>query len=255
MQGTEHPPAVGATMADWLALHGVSAGDCAAVLALALPVGPLPKKARAGPPSDLVPSGLVPDAVWRDVAAALAARLPVAGPQIARTRAGCRTNFAPDIMRFPRAFTLQDAALPPYVSCPCTGGIGDLLVIAHEFGHALQLIASAGRPVPPVARETCACLCEHWYLAHLQAARPMLHAPLAALWRAKSGRAMGPGIARLHLALADPAARYSYQWNYPMARILAHHFAQTADRAAIWRLFTAEISLRDLIQQMLAGLR
>lgn len=66
---------------------------------------------------------------------------------------------------------------------------------------------------------------------------------------------MGAGIARLHLALADPATRYSYQWNYPMARILAQHFAQTADSAAIWRLFTARTSLGDLIQAMLAGLR
>lgn len=231
----------GATMADWLSLHGLSKALCNAILAAA-PDGP------TNAPEPQVDHAIKtePNAVWRDIARAVQAKLPAASSTIDATLAQTRTNFAPDPARFPRAFTLQDLPNQPFVSCPCKGDISDLVPLAHEFGHALQLIASEERALPPVLRETCAFLCEHWYLVHLQATRPDIAAVLAPVWQSQSDKALRRSAQRLAHALAFPRAAYSYQWNYPLARILAQRLATAPDAAVLWPLFMARRTLPDI---------
>jgi hypothetical protein len=234
-----------ATMADWLLLHDLSAGLCREILATVPPddsiASPLPKLGKLDLPAD---------AIWRDIAASLKLRLPFAVPEITETLGRTRTDFAPDRKRFPRAFTLNDADGAPFVSCPCDGEISDLLVLSHEFGHALQLVASLGRPLAPVARETCAYLCERWYLAQISILSPEVSAKITLLSQAKHANALRTGIPRLKRALNDPDARYSYQWNYPLARIFSRTLGDAVEPAAIWPLFAAEITLPELARMM-----
>jgi len=191
-----------------------------------------------------------PEQVWGDCAAAILMRMPQARNASIRVISRCTTNFSPDPNKYPRAFTLHDGGNgEPYVSCPWTGHLRDMLNLAHEFGHALQIVASEQREMPPVTRETCAILAEICYLSFLRDQAHPLHEPLHALVRLD----MGPTFARssnaLLSALSDTHLKYEYHWNYPLARSIALLSAAHLDDVALWELYSGEITLPKLISK------
>ena len=224
-----------AVMADWLALHGLSAGICLQLLA---PVAaPLPRRvadpAYAGPPP------------WPAVLTAFAAALPQSGSSLDRIRAGVQIDFAPDLSRFPVPFTLhRGGAGLPFMSCPLEGRLSDLLVLAHELGHACQFLASGRTDLSPVQRETAACLAERLVLPGLMPIDPAI----ARLQAARDARLLVRGSAILRRALDDPASPYDNAWNYPIARSLAARAALDLPPADLWQIFTADRSLADLLR-------
>jgi hypothetical protein len=221
-----------ATMADWLALHGVTAQACRALLTNEEPT------AGKCPDSDW-PND--PVALWRQVADLLAPAFPADDGLIERTWVGTRTDFSGQTRA--RAFTLHDDGTGrPLVVFRPKGRLSDLPTLAHEFGHAAQLLASAGQPMPPVLREVCACLSERLALRGLATTDPE-SAGMAQRWVAGRGLRHRQGLL---LALDRPQAVYSYDWNYPLARVVVRGL-DGLGAADLARLFAGRIPLATLI--------
>lgn len=208
----------GAVMADWLDLHGLTPKSCRALLQ-----SDLPQLDQAGSQNDPAPIDLPTTEEARNLCLrALADAFPDNPTALERLETETAINFSPDLKRFPRAFTLHnDGQGRPYISCPWRGQPNDFLTLAHELGHALQLVLSDGRDMPPVTRETCAYLSEAWLVEYLLTISHDTAAPLHALWQRRRHQVLTQGSVALRASLATPTAPYDYNWNYP----LAHRFA------------------------------
>jgi len=233
-------------MADWLALHEVSAAQMRR-LATSRAERPEVRSPARGEADPDTPHDLSPAAAWRLCAEALAARLgPELTPAIAHVHARTRLVLARLPKGGPRALTLpDDGEGRPQIICPFDGRARDLMTMVHEMGHALQSVASAGRPMPPVLREACAFAAEEALLMHLSATGAALLAPLEATWRRETRRIMKHPLTVLLEALDNPEAPYEYAWNYPPAKaVYPDHI--TPDLMA--ELFQGALSLPRILQ-------
>lgn len=246
------PAERGYLMRDWLALHGLSAAGC---LTLLETTGRAERSLRApavaaDPAEDGLVDGL-PDGpgIWALVAEGLGAQLPALAPEIARTAQETIANFTPDRSRHPRAFTLRlERGARIYASLPIRGKPLDVVLIAHEFGHALQLHCSGDTAVPPILRETCAFLAENLVARHMQCQGHALAGAVSQCLAVARARDLGARRQALRTAVGRPDARYDYDWNYPPARILARQLSDTADTALA--LFRGEATVDGLRRDM-----
>lgn len=223
-------------MPEWLALHGLDADACRERLVQGASSEPQTAPDPAFPVAEVLP----------EVLAALGRALPAAAVILDRVRAELRIDLAPDLNRFPRAFTLHDDGRGvPFVSCPLKGRCSDLLLLAHEVGHACQLLANGTPHLPPVLRETAAYLAEELVWANADSAE---HGVLRALHRARTVRMMARDGRALLDALDAPKAAYRYDWNYPIARDLAERAAVHLTQMAQWQVFTGQICLPQLLK-------
>jgi len=151
----------------------------------------------------------------------------------------------------PRGLTLDNGPTAyPTILFSYRSEPSDFLVIAHEFGHALQIRASRGKFVPPVMREVCAFLGEGALLSHILQCSPAQHTHLVQVWRERNNRYFGPQSERLKAALARPDAPYKYTWNYPIARYLAIQISKQCSREWIWSVFEGETSLSAVLRKL-----
>ena len=97
----------------------------------------------------------------------------------------------------------------------------DLICLAHEAAHAMQLIMSRGTNMPPIARETCAFLGELLVIAHVRHDDPALFDALVDVWEEENATYLGDDLDALSAALRAPDAGYHYRQNYPVARLAA----------------------------------
>lgn len=226
----------GASLADWLAVHGLTADLCRAVLQRAEVPGPV---ADPDWPSE-------PAALWPQIAQVLAAQMPQGAGVIGQTLASTRTDFSGAGRWGGRSFTLHDDGQGnPLVVSHLKGRLSDLLTLAHEFGHAVQIVACRSDPLPPILREVCAHLAERLVARAWAWTDPDLAAQAAALVMARGARKREAVARALVLALDHPATPYDYDWNYPVA----HHLAAVAAGMAAadqWRLFSGRSGLADL---------
>jgi hypothetical protein len=225
----------GALVADWLALHGINAEDCRNRLRQ-MPVDAAPPAPDpAFPSTEVLPM----------IIAALGRAWPDAVATLGRIGADVRIDLSPDLSRFPRAFTLHDDGRGlPFVSCPIKGRVSDLLVLAHEIGHACQILASGQPDLPPVLRETAAYLAEEVMLVSQGPTVP----GLTTLHRTRTARMMRRDGAALLRALQAPETPYDYGWNYPIARDLAQRAGVRLAAAEQWQVFSSKIGLPRLLQ-------
>lgn len=150
-----------------------------------------------------------------------------------------------------KALTLDNGpASYPTILFSYRGEPSDCLIMAHEFGHALQIVASRGKFMPPVVREVCAFLAESALLSNAVKRDPAHYAHLAEAWRQDTHRYFGLQRDRLAAALSEPAAPYKYSWNYPIARYLAIEVAERFSRDRIWSVFSGETSVRGVLQEL-----
>jgi hypothetical protein len=202
------------TLRDWLELHGLTKQQCVNVLARATNYQVQhATPAQCGPPAA---------EAWRTAAAALEARFPEMTAAITETRDTT-------------TLSLHRPGTPP-LTAPFRGGAGvrmhyqgrvaDMLTLAHEFGHALQITLTGGAFVNPITREICGFLAEHALLAALENDRSELHEGAVAAWRADNAGYLVKHGAALAKALFEPTSRYTYAWNYPVARVLAAESAR-----------------------------
>lgn len=136
---------------------------------------------------------------------------------------------------------------PPEIRVAWENSTSDLVCLAHEFVHALQLQLSAGSFMPPVARETCAFLGELSLISWARRTDPDLAAILLHVWRKENERYFGDDVALLRSALAVKNARYNYRMNYPLARAAAVVlFRSRADRLALFKSGSEAMALMPL---------
>jgi hemolysin-activating ACP:hemolysin acyltransferase len=136
----------------------------------------------------------------------------------------------------------------PLVKCPFKGSAADLMTLAHEFGHAVQLVASQGRFVPPALREVCAFLAELFLLDDLGRQGSPHHAAATAVWRRGDARFLGVDSRSLIAALGDGDRAYTYRYNYPLGRIVAHRARAWLPEALLWDLFAGRTTLAPFIE-------
>ena len=233
-----------ATLADWCALHRMAPPQ---ILHWLAQTPPPPQKQSTAPPDVTAPA----QTIWHHSARAMARALPAQARAIKAARDGTQVQTAPDVARFPQAFTLHDGGNgQPYVSVPYTGTARDMLTLAHEFGHAVQITHTAPPLTPPVLREVCAFLAEHWLLDHLALVDARLAQAIAAPWARSVAVDQGARMQDLITACAAPDTAYEYAWNYPLARLLALRAAQVLDPADQWQLFTGGWSIGALAQAL-----
>jgi hypothetical protein len=242
-QGRQH------SLSDWLTLHELDPATCRQVLdaiarhGMDAPAG-YEIAGTAGQPLDL-------QTAWLRVVEAMRDFLPAQHDIIDDTFA----NTARILVERPgtsrRAVTLDNGpAAYPTILYSYRGAPAEHLVMAHEFGHALQIRASQGRSVPPIMREVCAFLGEGALLAHARDRHAAQYPGLARAWWQDSRRYLGVQAERLEAALAVPAAPYTYSWNYPLARYLAIRISGRCSRDWIWSVFSGQTSMRQVLQDV-----
>ena len=126
---------------------------------------------------------------------------------------------------------------PPEVFLDWDGSPESQICLAHEAGHALQLMLSHGDFMPPVAREVCAFLAELALISWADVNDPALAAGLRRVWNSDNDLYLLDDRDELLAALADPTAQYQYRLNYPLARIAAVRLFQEQSREQLSGLF------------------
>ena len=150
-----------------------------------------------------------------------------------------------------KALTLDNGPTAyPTILYSYRGEPSDSLVIAHEFGHALQIRASQGKFVTPIMREVCAFLGEGALLSHTLHRNAAQYTYLVHVWREDNYKYFGAQRDRLQAALLRPDAPYKYSWNYPIARYLAIQISERCSRDWIWSVFEGESSVQGALREL-----
>ncbi len=150
-----------------------------------------------------------------------------------------------------KALTLDNGPTAyPTILFGYRGEPSDALVMAHEFGHALQIKASRGKFVPPIIREVCAFLGEGALLSYTLHRNATQYTHLGQVWRQDNHRYFGTQRDRLQAALLRPDAPYQYSWNYPIARYLAIQISRRCSQNWIWSIFEGEASVQELLREL-----
>lgn len=110
---------------------------------------------------------------------------------------------------------------PVLIALDWTGSPEDVICLAHEAAHAMQILLSGHDRMPPVAREVCAFLGELMVIGHARGAVPDLYPALRDVWHRENGAYLGTDLDPLIAGLADPRIAYHYRQNYPLARLMA----------------------------------
>ena len=231
-----------ATLADWLDLHGLTPDVCRTLLSQTPGVAPTAKD----------PDWFAtPEETWNLVAGYMTAALPQATRIIDQTTRETRRDFSGTGRWASRAFTFQDDKNGlVLVVCQPRQRLSDLMIIAHEFGHALQLTATLqpSHPMPPLTREICATLAELLVIEQF-ARTTAAEAALAMQIFTGRGAALRQRAQQdLLAALEAPSTPYSLNWNYPPARVLASRAKVKLDAKDLWRIFTGTMALPELLK-------
>ena len=109
----------------------------------------------------------------------------------------------------------------PIISMSWHGQVDDLICLAHEAAHALQILMSNHEFMPPVARETCAFLGELSLIWYSNKHNSDLFETLSDVWNGENELYLGSNLETLTNALFIPDTPYHYSLNYPLARLAA----------------------------------
>ncbi|MDN3557808.1 hypothetical protein [Halomonas maura] len=110
---------------------------------------------------------------------------------------------------------------PPTILMNWNGRVEDLMCLAHETTHALQILLSNHETMPPVGRETCAFIGELLLLDHVKEHLPDLYPALVDVWYGENDFYLGSCVDALEDSLNHPDISYHYYQNYPLARLAA----------------------------------
>ena len=232
------------TMQDWLALHEVEAAKLIELLAT---------HSYGEPQANHTPSNMPPlsaQQCWELVATALRHFWPSNSQLITTTEQYCTTHFnqpcdAPHTLdKGPDEY--------PQVHLYYQGTPADMLTMAHEFAHALQIVANQSRFTPPVLRELAAFIGELCFIQFLAKQQPELVNNLSAAQEHDNGHYLGTDLSALQEALQQPktlpSSAYTYSWNYPVARLLAKQLFANLDRDSLWQIINGDWSLKQCLK-------
>ncbi|GGY08139.1 hypothetical protein GCM10007160_39380 [Litchfieldella qijiaojingensis] len=109
----------------------------------------------------------------------------------------------------------------PTILMNWSGRVEDLMCLAHETAHALQILLSNHETMPPVGRETCAFIGELLLLDYVKVHLPNLHPALVDVWYSENDFYLGSCVDALEDSLNHTDISYHYYKNYPLARLAA----------------------------------
>lgn len=231
----------------WLGVHALSVQSVSQLLA---GVGNLNPHIPTAP--ELV--GLSASEAWSLAAAAMAYQFSEHAEFIQKVARTAQVDFVAEDDGVQRPFTLhQGTGNVPLVSIRYAGYGADLLAVAHEFGHAVQLAANPDRFIPPIHREIAAFLSEHALLVYTDKLSKALTGVLQIAHREDDAIYLGNDAVALAGAMHDPTTAYTYRWNYPVARVLAASAFQRQRSNALWTTFSGQAALRELIYDVRGG--
>lgn len=154
-----------------------------------------------------------------------------------------QTHLTPCERKYPEPFTADlGKACPPFVSAHFDGSVNGLALIAHEFGHAVQIVATrrhSGKStsrVPPAAREVCALLSEIAMLRYLNVDY-RTRQPHTNGFRVRWGQYLGTSMRALIFASKRPDTPYDASWDYALAATWAISLVKTKSTDLVIRLF------------------
>lgn len=196
---------------------------------------------------------ITPDMAFEFVVCALSKHLPIFGEEIYRLHDICKVNFSANPVDAPYATPRGDGTIE--VSMCYVGSAADLLCVAHELGHALQLSLTGDRFVPPVYRELAAFAAEAIFLRYIEVERPDLSDALQAAWGNDSQIYLQDDARELLEALqASDISSYIYRQNYPLARAVAETMRNNVDANKTAPIFQGNIeAIKTLISSKLWG--
>jgi hypothetical protein len=231
---SQHPESQ-ASIADWLDFNGLTRETTLRLLALIEPADFV----TDDEPKLQLHLDLTADEAWTLCADSMRVAFPNLKPEIEKIEAKTPKCLQPKGIKHPEPFT-YDLGFPnlPFVSQHYSGRAKDLLMMAHEFGHAVQIVASwmSGEgQMPPVVRECCAFIAEQALLD----VGPGNSDALLAGHRADSAVYFGKNRRALYQALEDASTPYQYEWNYLLARMMAAHLWEKKGREGMTELFRA----------------
>ena len=239
------------TLADWLQLHGLDDRSCREILAA---IKREPVEAPAGSDGDdrqSVPLDL--DHAWELVISAMREFLPERRGIIEDTFERSEKIAISGTRKSRRALTLDHGpARYPTIMFGFAGTAADVSTMAHEFGHAVQIRASAGEFIPPVMREVCAFLSERALLSYCLQHESSQASALLDRWHEADRRYFGKLTKKLEDCLDAPETIYDYGWNYPIARFLSLRIATSFTPEMQWRVFRGDSSVTSVMEQSAA---
>ncbi|UVK40986.1 hypothetical protein LHFGNBLO_002526 [Mesorhizobium sp. AR10] len=237
------------SLSDWLALHELDPVACRRILsAVAREVA----SASAGHKWSASGSyGLDPETAWLRTADAMRAFFPAQRSIIDDTFEKTVKTLVARPNKSPRALTLDNGpGTYPTIFYSFLGEPSDSLVIAHEFGHAVQIRASRGKFVSPIMREVCAFIGEMAQLSYALCGDARQYRCLSQVWHKDNQKYLGTHRDHLDSALLQPEMPYNYFWNYPIARYLAIQISQRCSRDRMWTLFEGDLSVRGVLREL-----
>lgn len=235
-------------LADWLALHELDSVACRRILEAAQL-----EATRKPAPQEMLGYYKAPDleGAWQITIDAMRAFFPAQESLIHDVYANSSKVIVeqPDDSR--KALTIDNGETAyPTMLLSYRGQPFDIITMAHEFGHALQITASHGKFVTPVVREVCAFLAEGALLTHTLQQQPKQFPHLSQVWLGDNLKYFGPQRDRLQAALSRPEVTYQYSWNYPVARFLSLLIPNRCSREWVWGVFAGETSLGDVLREL-----
>lgn len=236
-------------LGDWLDLHGLDHQTCLHLL------DEIRRESAKIPPYRSNPDqqslSLDPDGVWTKILSAMCSFLPGHQSVIEETFERSTKIAVAARGKSRKALTIDHgAAKYPTIMYNYFGEISDLLVVAHEFGHALQIRASKGKFMPPVMREMCAFLSEGALLSACSIENALLAEDLTKSWQRSNQRYFGVLAVKLQKSLKNRDAIYEYGWNYPIARFLAIRISASFSPDLVWSVFSGGYSVKRVLNQL-----
>lgn len=234
---------------DWLDLHVLDQDTCRDIVdAIECEAALIPARQRR---SSQLYQALDPEGCWAIAVAAMREFLPDQQDLIEDTFLRSEKIAIVRGRKSRRALTIDHGPSKyPTILYHFHGDPSDPLVVAHEFGHAVQIRASGGTFLPPVMREVCAFLAEGALLSHCRNHDVVQYAALLERWQADDRRYLGTFSGKLRADLDNPDAIYDYSWNYPLARLIAHRISRDFSRESIWGVFQGDWSVPAVLNEL-----
>ena len=244
-----HPQSRQHNLADWLDLHGLDHKTCFNLLdEISRESSKIPADRANVDPQFL---SVDTDGAWTDIVSAMCRLLPDHQAMIDDTFLRSTKIAITGQGKSRKALTIDHGpAKYPTIMYNYSGEISDLLVVSHEFGHALQIRASEGIFMPPVMREVCAFIAEEAIFSSCSEENSDLAASLQKYWQKSNQRYFGILAEKFRNSLGSSENIYDYSWNYPVARLLALRISSRFPRDSIWGVFRGDYSIKRILEQL-----
>jgi len=234
---------------DWLDLHGLDHEMCLHLLGEIRRASAEIPAYRNDPEQQSL--SIDPDHVWMQVTSAMCEFLPERQAIIAETFQRSKKIAIAGQGKSGKALTMDNGPNQyPTIMYNHVGEISDLFVVAHEFGHALQIVACEGQFMPPIMREVCAFLSEGAMLSSIADDNSIFRENMLAYWVNSNRRYFGSLAINLQRSFKNDQVIYEYGWNYPIARFLALKILDNFSQNLMWEVYSGAYTVKRALDQL-----